>query len=165
MIGSRGEQGSNAVEFALVLPMLLILVLGMLWGGLAFNTQLSLTQAAREGARFGATLAYPADGDWLGQVEERVLTSIQGQVGSSASSWVCIRAFDENGNLLGSRAAGPGDASDPACAGATIADAKTDGLPRVEVLVAHPARFEWVFGGGMLRLRADALARHEGGEK
>jgi Flp pilus assembly pilin Flp len=45
------ERGAVAVEFALVLPLLLTLVFGIVQFGLALNTKLTLTHAAREGAR------------------------------------------------------------------------------------------------------------------
>ena len=49
-----GERGAAAVEFALILPVLLILVLGLVEFGRAFNVQISLSNAAREGARYMA---------------------------------------------------------------------------------------------------------------
>ena len=45
------EGGVVAVEFALVLPLLVTLVFGIVQFGLALNTKLTLTHAAREGAR------------------------------------------------------------------------------------------------------------------
>ncbi|RKO25566.1 pilus assembly protein [Pseudarthrobacter phenanthrenivorans] len=45
------ERGAAAVEFAIILPVLLTLVLGIMEFGRAYNTQLSLTHAAREGVR------------------------------------------------------------------------------------------------------------------
>lgn len=45
------ERGAAAVEFALVLPVLLVLVLGIAEFGRVFNVQTMLSQAAREGAR------------------------------------------------------------------------------------------------------------------
>ncbi|MET0887750.1 MAG: TadE family protein [Mycetocola sp.] len=48
---SRDDRGAAAVEFALILPVLLILVLGIVEFGRAYNVQISLSQAAREGAR------------------------------------------------------------------------------------------------------------------
>jgi Flp pilus assembly protein TadG len=45
------QWGAAAVEMALVLPILLMLVFGMVDFGLALNAKISLTQAAREGAR------------------------------------------------------------------------------------------------------------------
>lgn len=47
------------MEFALLLPLLLLVVFGMIDFGRALNTQLTLTQAAREGARLAA-LGAPA---------------------------------------------------------------------------------------------------------
>ncbi len=45
------DRGAAAVEFALVLPLLLLLVFGIIDFGRALNTQITLTEAAREGAR------------------------------------------------------------------------------------------------------------------
>jgi Flp pilus assembly protein TadG len=49
--GADSERGAAAVEFALVLPLLLMLVFGMIDYGRAYNEQITLTQLAREGAR------------------------------------------------------------------------------------------------------------------
>lgn len=52
---SAGEDsGAAAVEFALVLPLLLLLVFGIMDFGRAYNMQIALTQAAREGVRVAA---------------------------------------------------------------------------------------------------------------
>lgn len=53
----RGERGVALVEFALVFPVFMTLVLGMFSGGLAYSRKVTLTNAAREGSRYGATLA------------------------------------------------------------------------------------------------------------
>lgn len=53
----RGERGVALVEFALIFPVFMMLVLGMFSGGIAYDRKLSLTNAAREGSRYGATLA------------------------------------------------------------------------------------------------------------
>ncbi len=45
----RSESGAAAVEFALVVPILLLLVLGIIEFGRAYNIQNSLSAAAREG--------------------------------------------------------------------------------------------------------------------
>jgi Flp pilus assembly protein TadG len=51
MMTSTRERGAAAVEFALILPVLLLMVFGMLEFSRAYNTQISLSGAAREGAR------------------------------------------------------------------------------------------------------------------
>jgi Flp pilus assembly protein TadG len=48
---ASGERGAAAVEFALVLPLLAVLVFGIIDFGRAYNAQETLTQAARVGAR------------------------------------------------------------------------------------------------------------------
>lgn len=53
---SRVQRGAVAVEFALVLPLLLLLLLGMMDYGWYFFCRLSVTNAAREGARAGTTV-------------------------------------------------------------------------------------------------------------
>lgn len=47
----RAEAGTALIEFALVLPILLVLAMGMLDFGRAFHLKGLLDQAAREGAR------------------------------------------------------------------------------------------------------------------
>ena len=47
----RAEQGQSVVEFALVLPLLLLVVVGIFKFGVAFNHYLTLTDAVRSGAR------------------------------------------------------------------------------------------------------------------
>lgn len=49
------DSGAAAVEFALLFPIFMILVLGTIAGGIAFSKQLTVTQAAREASRYGAT--------------------------------------------------------------------------------------------------------------
>ena len=51
MTHARGERGAAAVEFALVVPILLLLVLGIAEFGRAYNVSTTLSSAAREGAR------------------------------------------------------------------------------------------------------------------
>lgn len=48
------EKGAVAVEMAIVLPLLLLILLGIVEFGRVYNVQVSLTQAAREGARYAA---------------------------------------------------------------------------------------------------------------
>lgn len=50
----RQRSGAVAVEFALVAPVFLVLLLGMLELGRAFEMQQVLSSAVREGARFAA---------------------------------------------------------------------------------------------------------------
>jgi Flp pilus assembly protein TadG len=53
-----GQVGASAVEFALVVPLLLSLVCGIIQFGVFFAQQVALNGAVRSGARFGSVNAY-----------------------------------------------------------------------------------------------------------
>jgi Flp pilus assembly pilin Flp len=48
---SRQQDGAAAVEFALLLPLLVLLLFGFIQFGTAFNSRIQATNAAREAAR------------------------------------------------------------------------------------------------------------------
>jgi Flp pilus assembly protein TadG len=75
------DRGAAAVEFALLLPVLLLLVFGVVDFGRALNAQITLTQAAREGVRLAA----------LGQpnVSSRTQAAATGLSGVSVSVTSC----------------------------------------------------------------------------
>jgi Flp pilus assembly protein TadG len=50
-MAQRDQDGAAAVEFALLLPLLVLLLFGLIQFGIAFNTKIQATNAAREGAR------------------------------------------------------------------------------------------------------------------
>jgi Flp pilus assembly protein TadG len=55
------EHGAVAVEFALILPLLLLIIFGTIDFGRMWNMQIALTQAAREGVRVLALGGSTAD--------------------------------------------------------------------------------------------------------
>ena len=60
--GLRTERGATAVEFALIVPLLIMLVIGIAEFGRAFQVQGTLSAAAREGVRLMALQNDPAAG-------------------------------------------------------------------------------------------------------
>ncbi|MDT8434295.1 MAG: TadE/TadG family type IV pilus assembly protein [Anaerosomatales bacterium] len=64
-------EGASALEFALIAPVLLALLFGMIEFGFVFHAQLSVTHAAREGARLAAVSEW--DADVQTEVESRAL--------------------------------------------------------------------------------------------
>ncbi|NYG58145.1 Flp pilus assembly protein TadG [Nocardioides daedukensis] len=53
----RNESGASAVEFALVFPILALMLFGIISYGYMFTIRQTMTQAAAEGARAGAVAA------------------------------------------------------------------------------------------------------------
>lgn len=66
------ERGASAVEFALLLPLLMMILFGIIEFGLAFYQQAILTNASREGARLGIVQSVPAI--TTEQINERIDT-------------------------------------------------------------------------------------------
>lgn len=57
--GNSGERGANLVEMALMAPLLILLVVGVIDLGRAFFSYIAITNSAREGARYGVKLPTP----------------------------------------------------------------------------------------------------------
>jgi Flp pilus assembly protein TadG len=66
---ATASRGQSLVEFALVLPLLMLILLGIIQFGLIFNTQVTITNAAREGARAATIYAYSLAGSQSGPPE------------------------------------------------------------------------------------------------
>jgi Flp pilus assembly protein TadG len=54
----KNNKGNSIVEFALILPILVMMVFGIFQFGIAYNNWIALTHAAREGARLAAVGQY-----------------------------------------------------------------------------------------------------------
>lgn len=72
----ESERGAAAVEFAILLPLLLLVLLGIVELGRAYNVQITLTSAAREGVRVMAITNKPADAKIAAQKAAASLGSI-----------------------------------------------------------------------------------------
>ena len=68
----RRERGAELIEFALVLPLILILLMGIFDFGLAFQRYEVITNAAREGARLGSLEANYTTTDIQNRVNDYV---------------------------------------------------------------------------------------------
>jgi Flp pilus assembly protein TadG len=75
----KGQAGQQIVEFALVLPILLMVLLGVLDLGRSFYTYVELTNAAREAARYTAVNNIPASSTQVTQE----FSSVSGCVGGT----------------------------------------------------------------------------------
>lgn len=100
------ERGAVAVEFALVLPILVMLLLGVTTAGIAFNQALAMTNGVREGSRFGASTMVATTSPphtttlwetWADQVVARTRHTMSD--GSSSEVTVCVQVW-KNGNTV-----------------------------------------------------------------
>ncbi|MFZ5848113.1 MAG: TadE/TadG family type IV pilus assembly protein [Actinomycetota bacterium] len=85
----RTGEGAVAVEFALVLPVLLLLVFGIIGYGLVLAQQAAISNAVRSGARFGSVNLYNGD-----HTCEEVITKARGAartIGLSDTTQVGIK--------------------------------------------------------------------------
>jgi len=71
------ERGAALVEFAIVLPVLLLLVFGIIEFGRAHNTQLTLTHAVREGVRTYAITQDQTQGEDVARLAATTLDPAQ----------------------------------------------------------------------------------------
>jgi hypothetical protein len=89
----RDKLGQAVVEFAIVLPILLLLAFGTVALGRLMLAQFAIENAAWEGARAGATMTDPLSGDAeiLGAVESALVvippSCVQVEIHPSAGEW------------------------------------------------------------------------------
>lgn len=77
-----GERGASAVELALVLPVLVLLVGAIIDFGFLFSQQTALNTAARDAARSGVTRSFAGDTASCGTVAARARASSGGSAGA-----------------------------------------------------------------------------------
>jgi Flp pilus assembly protein TadG len=73
----RNERGQTFVEFALALPILIVLLFGIIQFGIAFHSYITLTDATRAGARKAAVSRLLPAGERTGAVTTAVRNSAQ----------------------------------------------------------------------------------------
>jgi Flp pilus assembly protein TadG len=91
----RRERGQSLVEAAVLLPILLLLVAAVVDFGRAFDTYIVLTNAAREGARFGS-LAHPLTETEITKIKDLVFDDVVG----SGTNITDMSSFQKDGIVL-----------------------------------------------------------------
>lgn len=88
----RDRRGSIAVEFAIILPMLLLLSAGVLEAGLMLMTDASLEIAIRSASRYGITNAGGKSRDDL--IRGRIGAIMNRWVGADGTLTITLRAYN-----------------------------------------------------------------------
>jgi len=97
----RSESGQAITEFALILPLLMVLILGIVQFGIVFNNYITLTDATRAGARQAVVARFAHDNG--ASAKQVVLDSAQGLDQTVLSPTVSVTAdpdWDTSGGTV-----------------------------------------------------------------
>ena len=151
----RNERGAALVEFALLLPLVMAILLGTVTGGYAYFQKISLVDAAREGARYGASMKHDGTSAGIASLEASVkLRVVQLSSGQLQATDVCVKLVTptSTGNTDCGVSDPPGAASDPT----PLSPASL-----VKVSATKVATVETIFFTSHPTLTAKVAARYE----
>lgn len=158
------ENGAAAVEFALLFPLFLVIVFGIINMGFGFNHKINLTQTAREASRYGATLSVAASGPgnsgtvstWLAKVTEVAKSAGGDDLADDRSGrYICVALVEADGTTTSLVTGTGGPASSALC----IADGRSDA--RVQVVVRSDSVLDFIFLGGKINIGSDSVTHYE----
>lgn len=163
----RDDRGAVVVEFALVLPVLMVLLLGMVSGATAWNQSQSLGQGARVAGRYASTLplAAPAAMDaWLDGIADLAVASSEGNLGSGVTGrTVCVAYVDPAGSEPDETVSRTLDAAGTRTSGVVpcFDDGQSDSELRVQVELERGSYLDVGFYRQTLNLRRTVVFRYE----
>ena len=99
---SQRESGAALVEFAVIAPLLMVLIFGIVEMGLAFRDRLTVSSAVQSAARIGSVLGTDGDSDFA--TLQAITAGLNGQLDASNISAVYIYRSDETGAFFASDA-------------------------------------------------------------
>ncbi len=165
------DRGAALVELAFALPLVMMLILGMVSAGIAFNHQLALTHAAREGGRYAATLPVTNFGSmaaWLDAVALGVLDDATGSLGAGVPGhYVCVAYVHPDGVVAPDQTArridngGPTPTYETSKFSWCFPDGRPDGERRVQIAIARDTDFNVLVFSATLTLDSKAVSRFE----
>jgi Flp pilus assembly protein TadG len=125
---SDADRGQTLVEFALIIPIVLLIMLGLFDLGRVVFINNSLSDGARNGARHAATR--PRDADYCARIDDAVRSATRGQALTPYT--VTFRTLDGADNTLATYVACQNGANGPDLA-AMVADQQVGPGDRVTV--------------------------------
>jgi len=165
---ATGDRGAAVVEFALVLPVLMILLLGMVSGGSAWNQSQALSQGARVTARYAATLPLPANTAdmpaWLDALIDRSITASEGNMAAGVSGrTVCVAYVDPAGAAPDKTVSRRIDAAGTRTSGVDTCfdDGQSATDRRIQLVLARSSFLDIGFRRQTVALRRQVVYRYE----
>jgi Flp pilus assembly pilin Flp len=154
----RDERGAALVEFALIAPLLFAVLLGIFSGGNAYFEKITITDAVREGTRFGASLLGPSSASWPGTVQQRTMDLGGGEL---TLDDICVRVVEKTagGESIVNQILGT-DCDTEATPPPTPAGVPT-GDCVVKVWSRTPTKLEAILYSQTLHITAKSLAVYE----
>jgi Flp pilus assembly protein TadG len=163
-----GERGAAVVEFAIVLPVMMMLILGMVSGATAWNQSQSIGHGGQVGARFASTVPLPTStddmDDWLDDVIDRSIAASSGTMDAgTAGRAVCVAYVDPAGAAPDKTASRRLDAAGTRTLDTTecFSDGQGTTAKRVQVVMERTGIIEIGFHRQTLNLRRTIVYRFE----
>jgi Flp pilus assembly protein TadG len=94
---ARTEHGAAAIEFALIVPLVLMVIIGAITTGISYSNAIGATNAVREGTRFGAT-GDASQSTWASDVISRVRTTQFDDTGNTTA--ICVQLWKQGTGSL-----------------------------------------------------------------
>lgn len=166
----RDDRGAVLVEFALVLPILMMLLLGTVSGATAWNQSQALGQGTRVAGRYAATLPLPSPADtaamdtWLDGVIDRALAASEGRMAEGVSGRsVCAAYVDPAGTAPDETFSRTIDAAGTRTSGTStcFSDGQSDSERRVQVVEERDSFLDIGLWRQALRLKRTVVYRFE----
>ncbi|MEY2430808.1 MAG: hypothetical protein QOC92_533 [Acidimicrobiaceae bacterium] len=159
------------VEFALTLPLLVMLLMGMFTGGIVLNQKLAIANGVREGSRFGATLPVATSCSagagtlscWLTSVADVTQSAAEGNLASSVDNLSICVAYVSPGTLPTDRTSSlTRTASGDSPSGDKCFEDERPALERrVQVVARRNGKLEYVVGTATPTLTSRSITKFE----
>jgi Flp pilus assembly protein TadG len=171
----REDRGASAVEFALLLPLFVMLTIGTISAGFAFHTWLAVTHGAQESSRFAATLSIKASaaddggtvGTWLTEVGSRAAAASNIDTTSTVpGTYICVAVVSSSNvppvnNHMTMEAGPSGVMTSSGVLGGSCPDADAVAGDFVQTYVSQPVDFNYVLGSSELTVAGKSVSRYE----
>ena len=163
-----GDRGAVVVEFAMIMPIIMVLMLGLTSSATAWNQSQAIGQGGRVAVRYAATLTLPASTTdmptWLDGVIDRAISASEGKMTTGVTGRaICVAYVDPAGAAADKtvsrriNAAGVRTSATTEC----FADGQGTTMQRVQVVMERDTFIELGFVRRSLHLTRRVVYQYE----